>query len=125
MTFFRHDYPAPRRHAGHIAIRMVGFAILGCAFFLLFGYVVQLLWNGVMPPIFGVAHVTFWRAIGLLLLARLLVGGFHPRPGGHFRRGYRMSRDFSRRQYENWWHEVGQRSFQDYAAAHPEEGKGA
>jgi len=122
MTFFRHDYPgmpSPRHRAGGIARHIVGAIVVGSLFFFVFGYVVQFLWNGVMPAIFGVAHLTFWRAIGLLLLARILVGGFHPRHGGHWGRRHGLSR----RQYEDWWSDVGQQSFQEYASAHTEEGK--
>ena len=46
--------------------------------FLLFGYVTMLLWNVLLPAIFNVSTITFWQAIGLLILARLLFGGFRP-----------------------------------------------
>ena len=41
------------------------------------------LWNGVLTDVTGVKAITYWQALGLLVLARILVGGF-PRPGGHF-----------------------------------------
>jgi hypothetical protein len=41
------------------------------------GFVVKGLWNALMPQIFGLHSVTFWQALGLLLLAKLLFGGFH------------------------------------------------
>jgi uncharacterized membrane protein len=42
---------------------------------------VQQLWNWLLPPLFGWAQVTFWQALGLLALCRILFGGF--RVGGH------------------------------------------
>lgn len=52
-------------------------AILGMALFAaLGGQVVKLLWNGLMPTLFGLHPVTFWQALGLLALSRILVGGF-------------------------------------------------
>lgn len=39
------------------------------------GYVVQTFWNWLVPPIFGWSEVTFWQALGLLVLARILFGG--------------------------------------------------
>lgn len=49
----------------------------------LLGAVVMYLWNWVMPPIFpGVAEIGFWRALGLLVLCRILFGGFRGRHGG-------------------------------------------
>ena len=48
---------------------MVLFAFLG-------GEIVRLLWNGLLPPLFGWREVTFWQALGLLVLCRILFGGF-------------------------------------------------
>ncbi|MEZ4923193.1 MAG: hypothetical protein R2780_08500 [Crocinitomicaceae bacterium] len=50
-------------------IGMLGFIALG-------GLVVMLLWNGIMPAVFGLGMVTFWQALGMLILGRLLFGGF-------------------------------------------------
>ena len=47
-----------------------------------FGFVVKGLWNGLMPNIFGWHTITFWQAVGLLLLSKILFGGFRGR-GGH------------------------------------------
>ncbi len=48
-----------------------------------FSAVVMLLWNALMPAIFALTAVTFWQAAGLLLLARILIGGFGGRHFGH------------------------------------------
>lgn len=42
---------------------------------LLFGWVVMLLWNAILPDVLGVKALSFWQALGLLVLCRLLVGG--------------------------------------------------
>jgi hypothetical protein len=47
-----------------------------------FGFVASHLWNGLMPGLFGLRAITFWQAIGLIILGRLLFGGFGPRFGG-------------------------------------------
>lgn len=52
------------------------------------GGVVMLLWNAVMPALFvGVLRVDYWHALGLLILCRILFGGFRGRggPRGHER----------------------------------------
>jgi hypothetical protein len=51
------------------------------------GLVVMLLWNALLPPLFGWPTITFLQALGLLLLSRLLVGGLRGRwgHGGHWR----------------------------------------
>ncbi|MGD0201366.1 MAG: hypothetical protein ABSD27_11510 [Bryobacteraceae bacterium] len=43
------------------------------------GEVVLQLWNWLLPPIFGWRQITFWQALGILALCRILFGGF----GGH------------------------------------------
>ena len=47
-----------------------------------FGFVVSQLWNDLMPGLFGLHAITFFQAIGLIILGRLLFGGFGPRFGG-------------------------------------------
>ena len=39
------------------------------------GEVVMHLWNWLLPALFGWHTVTFWQALGLLLLTRILFGG--------------------------------------------------
>jgi hypothetical protein len=38
----------------------------------LLGYPVMLLWNWLMPEIFGLSEITFWQAIGLNVLCTIL-----------------------------------------------------
>jgi len=60
-------------------------AVLGLAAFVaLGGGIVMWLWNALLPPLFGWPQVTFWQALGLLALCRILVGGFGFR-GSHGR----------------------------------------
>jgi hypothetical protein len=42
------------------------------------------LWNGVLAEVVGVKTVTYWQALGILVLARILFGGFPGRRGGPF-----------------------------------------
>jgi hypothetical protein len=55
------------------------------------GFVVKSLWNALMPELFGWHLISFWQALGLLVLSKLLLGGFHPRGGGgrHWKKGMR------------------------------------
>ena len=51
-------------------------AILGMLIFMAIGgQIVRLLWNWLLPPLFGWPQITFWRALGLLALCRILFGG--------------------------------------------------
>ena len=63
-------------------------AILGILIFTAIGGgVVMLLWNWLAPALFGIRLITFWQAIGLLALCRILFGGFGF--GGGYRSGRR------------------------------------
>jgi hypothetical protein len=56
-------------------VAMVGFVALG-------GEVVRLLWNWLLPELFGWREITFWQALGILALCRILFGrwgGYGPR----------------------------------------------
>lgn len=39
------------------------------------GEVVMQLWNWLLPPLFGWRTLTFWQALGMLALCRILIGG--------------------------------------------------
>ncbi|MEY3239996.1 MAG: hypothetical protein RIR11_1434 [Bacteroidota bacterium] len=56
---------------------------------LVVGGVVMFLWNAILPEVTGVRPLTFIQAIGLLILCRILFGGFRGggRPGGKWGRG--------------------------------------
>ena len=46
-----------------------------------FSFVVMMLWNWLMPSLFGLHAVGFWQALGLLALSKILFGGFRGRTG--------------------------------------------
>jgi len=55
---------------------MVPIGIAAIALFtFLGGSVVKWLWNWLMPMLFGLREVTFWQAVGILALSRILFGG--------------------------------------------------
>ena len=54
------------------------------AFVVIGGEVVKQLWNWLLPAIFGWRQITFWQALGMLALGRILFGGFGMHGcGGH------------------------------------------
>jgi hypothetical protein len=60
------------------------------------GEVVMHLWNWLLPSLFGWHAITFWQALGLLLLCRILFGHFG---GGTYTRS-----NIRRRMVERWEH---------------------
>jgi hypothetical protein len=77
-------------------LKMVSIFVLATAGFSL---AVMLLWNALLPAIIGVAVINYWQALGLLVLARILFGGFGP--GRHF--GHHGHRGFDRNALREKW----------------------
>ena len=50
--------------------------IIGIAAILVFGFVVMSLWNAILPAVLGVKAISFIQALGILLLSKILFGGF-------------------------------------------------
>lgn len=58
---------------------------------LLMGAVVMLLWNAILPSLLNINAITYWQAVGLLVLCKILFGNLGPlRHGGGppFRKPY-------------------------------------
>jgi uncharacterized membrane protein len=84
-------------------ILMAPFAIAGIVVFTAIGGgIVQFLWNWLVPAVFGLPVLTFWQALALLALCRILFGGH-----GWSRSGRRHMSDeererFRQRMRERW-----------------------
>jgi hypothetical protein len=82
-------------------------ALLGIVLFTFIGgEVVRLLWNWLLPPLFGWRQVTFWQALGLLALCRILFGGIGSHGGSRSNSSMRrrMADRMADRVAERWDH---------------------
>ena len=113
-------------------VKIVFIAIFGAiaiaALALLFGYVVMLLWNWLIPSIFGLGVITFWQAVGIVILAKLLFGGFGGGGGKSGRRKKNMERRLKHRlrercseygikewhYYDKYWEQEGKAAYEAY-----------
>jgi hypothetical protein len=69
--------------------RILKFAAIAVLVIALLSFVVMRLWNWLTPALFGWHVITFWQALGILVLSKILFGGFRrPGPPGFLR--YRM-----------------------------------
>ena len=68
------------------ALKFLVFSVVAVA---VLGAVIMGLWNWLMPGIFGWSLITFWQALGLLVLSRILFGRFGG-PGRGIRGRHRM-----------------------------------
>ena len=71
-------------------VRFFGKALLALVAIAVLGWVVMALWNWVIPAVFvGGRAIDYLHALGLLVLSRILFGGFRGRGGWHGRGGWR------------------------------------
>lgn len=119
--------------------KFVGFVILGAlgagVIAVLFGYFVMLLWNWLMPVLFGFIAINFWQAVGIVLLARLIFGGFKHKHAcnSHNHHKNKFHEKFAGKlgskcrtkwmnkeeggkwkHYDEFWEEEGEKAFDDY-----------
>ena len=73
------------------AVKGLKIALFAALFVTIFGFVVMLLWNWLMPALFGWHPIGFWQAIGILVLSKIVFGGFHGRHGRHMYWRHRMT----------------------------------
>ena len=101
--------------------------IMATLFALVFGYFVMLLWNWLMPDLFNLQPITYWQAFGIILLARLIFGGFkHGRDhdhdhDSHFKRKFIKKTGLSEfkkwndwKYYDDFWKEKGKAAYKEY-----------
>jgi hypothetical protein len=80
-------------------LRGLKVAVMIAVFLAVISFVVMTLWNWLVPALFAGPLVSYWQALGLLVLIRLLCGGFRPHHHGHGRGPFGRSWHDSR---ERW-----------------------
>jgi hypothetical protein len=118
---------------------VVGRLIGVIVFALIFGFVVQLLWNWLMPGLFSLRQITYWEGFGITLLIRILFGSILPHPFLHDDTMARMYfKRFARRDdfwygrdkrnkwrfYGEYWNEEGREAFRKFVEKREQEMKG-
>ena len=117
-NYFRHKLRS--KSPGEIIGAGIIIVLIITALIIAFGFGIMYLWNWLMPAIFGLTTITFWQAIGLGLLSKLLLGGFGGDKGkkksGRKCENKRSSKsDFSKwKHYESFWKEEGESAYNAY-----------
>ncbi len=116
-----------------IAVRVMKGIAIGLAFALVFGIFVLLLWNWLMPGVFGLREITYMQAVGMIVLTRILFGARGMRPGsagrlrghGPWAWGGPCSKEDAAnghikdwRRYDEWWESEGREAFRKYTDSH-------
>jgi MinD superfamily P-loop ATPase containing an inserted ferredoxin domain len=69
----------------------LGFALLFLVAIAGFSAATMLLWNALLPNIFGITTINFWQALGLLALVRILFGGMGGNAMKHLHRHHHQN----------------------------------
>lgn len=119
MNYFTHKLRSKSPVEIVVTILFAAVFISGLA--VLFGFVVMWLWNWLMPAIFGLPSLTFWQAAGIIILFKLLFGGFgHGGSKKSSKRSHKSDKsksksDFSKwKHYEEFWEEEGEAYYRQY-----------
>jgi len=72
------------------ARKVIGIIIIVIAAITLLSYIVMCLWNCTLVPVLGVKAITYTQALGILILSKILFGGFKGRHGGHHEWKHKM-----------------------------------
>lgn len=105
--------------------KVIFMIIAAAIFLLLFGYGFMLLWNWLMPDVFGLPTLGYWKAVGILVMAKLLFGNFegknHKKSSKKSKRPFRewntdsCKKDLSKWEfYDDFWKEEGEKAFDEY-----------
>ena len=107
-------------------VKVIIMFILAITLFLLANYVLMRLWNWLMPDLFGLSTITYWQALGILVIAKLLFGfggggGKNKGTSSHkkkFKASHKcapLRRDFEEwKHYEQFWKEEGEEAYKAY-----------
>src|SRR5690606_26440336 len=107
------------------AVKILVMIVLGVAFLLLANYLLMWLWNWLMPDLFGLSTITYWQALRIFVLSKLLSGfggggkkGGGPRHKSKVKSSNRcgsLRRDFDEwKHYDQFWKEEGEEAFKAY-----------
>ncbi|MFO7612310.1 MAG: hypothetical protein R6W99_07490 [Clostridia bacterium] len=121
---------------------VIGGIIVAALLAFLLGWIIMLLWNWLMPALFGLGTITYWQGFGIFFFAKLIFGfsGGHSESGHkekkksgtirseigkeireEFRKEFRKAHEEDRTfnecyegKYEEWWESEGKSKFDEY-----------
>ncbi len=117
--------------------KYIGIGILVVTLFFLACYVLMRLWNWLMPEIFDLTIISYWQAVGVMILAKLIFGfgGGDSDMGGNKSKKKGKRKNFAEKcygkgerfseweLYDEFWEKEGAQAFEEYAKRAKEDEK--
>ena len=79
--------------------RCIKYMIFGGLAIVLMGWITMLLWNWLLPDLVNVPVISIFQAIGLVVLSRILFGGFG---GNHYKHKHCEGKSMKDKMKEKW-----------------------
>jgi hypothetical protein len=121
-NFLKHKMrgKSPAKIAAMVTLGVIGIAGLA----ILFGFIIMWLWNWLMPEIFGLTTLTYWQAVGIFILLKILLGGMGGHSGSKKKHSKKHSKSSCRKEsknefykwkhYDKFWKEEGDQAYKEY-----------
>ncbi|HOP11383.1 MAG TPA: hypothetical protein PK629_07820 [Oscillospiraceae bacterium] len=109
------NVPKPLQITVYVILGVLGVAAMG----VLFGFIIMWLWNWLMPAIFNLGEITYWQAIGIFILAKLIFGfgsSSSESKSHKEKKNHSDDRGSHWSEYDAWWETEGKKSFEKYTA---------
>ena len=91
-----------------VGYKIVGIIVFGTVLITGLSAAVMYLWNYALAPSIGINPLSYWQAMAILVLSKILLTGFRPRKhGGHWKHKWRSKMhnmsDEEREQFREKW----------------------
>ena len=99
------------------SIKVIGYGFIFILVVFGIGLIVNLLWNWLMPEIFGLTKLSYLQSLGILVLSKILFGSIGSDNDQKKSDTMEIKRVESAPEevlYEKWWTEYGEESFENY-----------
>ena len=83
----------------------------------LFGLLVQFLWNATLVPLTGIAEISFWQSIGVLILAKLFFGFGSTNSSSNSKRKKKQDKDsdlLKQEEFQAFWEREGKAAYENF-----------
>ena len=97
--FNKNTFSSPRFHPLKVLFFIGVFIAIATAL----SWLVMFLWNAILPETVGVQPLNFWKAAGLLLLSKILFGGFGRGGGRGKGKGWGHHKSGNKHSWKNKW----------------------
>lgn len=88
--------------------KIAGGIIIGAAFMFLYIFAFKSLWNWIVPAVFAGPTISFLHALGILLLAKMLFGGFSGKTSGGCGSWKNKKQHFWKKRFKEKWQNMSE-----------------